>query len=80
MDTKTTLNVQIPDLAPKFLLPELGKVNKRQIAVLVGVAPYNNDSGRKSGRRRIKGGRMEIRNVLYMAALSSIRYNPIMNS
>ena len=60
------------------LLPELGKVNKRQIAALVGVAPYNNDSGRKSGRRRIKGGRMEIRNVLYMAALSSIRYNPIM--
>lgn len=57
------------------LLPELGKVNKRQIAALVGVAPYNNDSGRKSGRRRIKGGRMEIRNVLYMAALSSIRYN-----
>jgi len=60
------------------LLPELGKVNKRQIAALVGVAPYNNDSGRKSGRRRIKGGRMEIRNVLYMAALSSIRYNPLM--
>ena len=46
------------------LLPELGKVNKRQIAALVGVAPYNNDSGRKNGRRRIRGGRMEIRNVL----------------
>jgi transposase len=60
------------------LLPELGKANKRQIAALVGVAPYNNDSGKKSGMRRIRGGRMEIRNVLYMAALSSIRYNPVM--
>ena len=60
------------------LLPELGKVNKRQIASLVGVAPYNYDSGRKSGKRRIKGGRMEVRNVLYMAALVSTRYNPMM--
>ena len=60
------------------LLPELGKVNKRQIASLVGVAPYNYDSGRKSGKRRIKGGRMEVRNFLYMAALVSTRYNPMM--
>lgn len=57
------------------LLPEIGKLNKRQIAALAGVAPYNNDSGRKNGIRRIKGGRMEVRNVLYMAALSSVRFN-----
>jgi transposase len=60
------------------LLPEIGKLNKRQIAALAGVAPYNNDSGRKNGIRRIKGGRMEVRNVLYMAALSSVRFNPTM--
>lgn len=60
------------------LLPELGKVNKKQIAALTGLAPYNNDSGKKNGRRRIKGGRYEVRNVLYMASLSSIRYNPVM--
>ena len=61
-----------------ILLPELGKVNKRQIAALTGVAPYNNDSGKKIGRMKIRGGRMEVRNVLYMAALSAIRYNKIM--
>lgn len=60
------------------LLPELGKINKRQIAALVGVAPYNHDSGRKNGRRRISGGRAEVRNVLYMAALVATRYNPVM--
>jgi len=60
------------------LLPELGKVNKRQIAALAGVAPYNNDSGKRNGRMRIRGGRIEIRNALYMACLSSIRYNKVM--
>lgn len=60
------------------LLPELGKINKRQIAALTGVAPYNCDSGKKSGRRQIRGGRFEVRNTLYMASLSAIRYNPIM--
>ena len=61
-----------------ILLPELGKVNKRQIAALTGVAPYNNDSGKKFGKMKIKGGRMEVRNVLYMASLSAIRYNKTM--
>ena len=60
------------------LLPELGKINKRQIAALVGVVPYNHDSGRKNGRRKISGGRAEVRNVLYMAALVATRYNPVM--
>ena len=60
------------------LLPELGKINKRQIAALVGVVPNNHDSGRKNGRRKISGGRAEVRNVLYMAALVATRYNPVM--
>ncbi len=57
-------------------LPELGKLTRRQIAALVGVAPMANDSGRKRGARRIIGGRFEVRRVLYMAALSAVRYNP----
>ena len=58
-------------------LPELGTVNRQQIAALAGVAPFNKDSGRKRGRRRIFGGRSSVRRVLYMAALVSTRYNPI---
>jgi transposase len=60
------------------LLPELGKVNKRQIAALTGVAPYNNDSGKRTGRMRTMGGRVNVRNILYMACLSAIRYNKSM--
>ena len=54
-------------------LPELGQLNRQQIAALVGLAPYNNDSGKYAGKRRIQGGRPAIRRVLYMAALSVIR-------
>ena len=57
-------------------LPELGRLNRRQIAALVGVAPMANDSGTRHGRRRVQGGRFEIRRVLYMAALVATRYNP----
>lgn len=57
-------------------LPELGKLNRREIAALVGVAPMANDSGTSRGRRRVQGGRFEIRRVLYMAALTAARYNP----
>jgi transposase len=57
-------------------LPELGRLNRRQIAALVGVAPIANDSGTSRGRRRIQGGRFEIRRVLYMAALTASRRNP----
>lgn len=56
--------------------PELGTLDRKQIAALVGVAPMNRDSGRKSGRRRIKGGRAPLRAALYMAALSASRFNP----
>jgi len=57
-------------------LPELGKLNRRQIAALVGVAPINKDSGQYSGKRYVRGGRTKIRNILYMAMLSAMRSNP----
>jgi transposase len=58
------------------MLPELGTLNRQQIAALVGVAPVNKDSGRKQGKRRIFGGRAPVRSVLYMAALSAKKHNP----
>jgi transposase len=61
-------------------LPELGKLDRKQIAALVGVAPMNQDSGRKRGYRRTKGGRPEVRSVLYMAVLTGIRYNPVIKA
>lgn len=57
-------------------LPELGRLNRREIAALVGVAPLNRDSGKRRGKRGIWGGRATIRATLYMAALSAARYNP----
>ena len=57
-------------------MPELGTLNRRQVAALVGVAPFNRDSGKLRGRRTCWGGRASIRSVLYMATLSSVRYNP----
>jgi len=58
------------------LLPELGQLSRTKIAALVGVAPYDFDSGKLKGMRCIWGGRMPIRNVLYMAALSASNWNP----
>lgn len=58
-------------------LPELGRVNRRQIASLVGLAPFNNDSGKHFGRRSIKGGRSNVRKALYMATIVAIRWNPV---
>jgi len=57
-------------------LPELGKLNRKKIAALVGVAPFNHDSGKFKGKRTIAGGRGQVRAVLYMAALSAARSNP----
>jgi transposase len=54
-------------------LPELGHANRQQIAALAGLAPFNSDSGQKSGRRFIKGGRPKVRRALYLAALSLLR-------
>jgi len=58
-------------------LPELGKLDRKKIAALVGLAPMNFDSGKKRGYRKTKGGRMEVRNVLYMSTLVATRYNPL---
>ncbi len=58
-------------------LPELGRLNRRKIAALVGVAPFNRDSGTMRGRRTVWGGRAKLRAVLYMAALVASRCNPI---
>ena len=58
-------------------LPELGKLNRQQIAALVGVAPLNRDSGTLRGHRSIFGGRADVRTGLYMATLSAMRCNPI---
>ena len=57
-------------------LPELGKLNRGEVAKLVGVAPINRDSGKKSGKRFIGGGRGQVRRVLYMATVVAIRHNP----
>jgi transposase len=58
-------------------LPELGKMDRKKVAALVGVAPMNYDSGKKRGYRKTKGGRTEVRSVLYMSTLVATRYNPI---
>jgi len=57
-------------------LPELGKINRKQIAALVGVAPMNNDSGNRRGKRKMKGGRDAVRDTLYMATMAATRFNP----
>ena len=58
------------------LLPELGKLNRKQIAALVGVAPFNNDSGKGEKKRSIWGGRAAVRSVLYMSATVAATHNP----
>ena len=55
-------------------------MSRKQIAALVGLAPYDFDSGKLRGHRSIYGGRMPVRNVLYMAALSACRYNPALKT
>lgn len=60
------------------MLPELGKLSRKQIAALVGVAPFNRDSGFSMGKRSIRGGRGPVRHVLYMASVSACRHNPVL--
>ncbi len=70
----------IGDVASRTLiaeLPELGRLNRREIAALVGLAPFNRDSGSLRGRRTIWGGRAALRATLYMATLAAIRFNPV---
>ena len=59
-------------------LPELGTLDRRQVAALVGVAPFNRDSGTLRGKRTVWGGRARIRAALYMGALTATRFNPVM--
>lgn len=61
-------------------VPELGQVTDNEASALVGVAPYNRDSGKMKGRRTIQGGRARVRKVLYMAAVSASRSNPILSN
>lgn len=61
-------------------LPELGTLSRQQVAALVGVAPLNRDSGTLRGRRRVWGGRAQVRTALYMAALTATRYNPVIRA
>ena len=57
-------------------LPELGQLNRKEIAALVGVAPMNRESGTYKGKRKIRGGRYKVRTVLFMAMMSAIQSNP----
>jgi len=80
---KDTLLQSVPGVGPVTsatllgMLPELGKLNRQQIAALVGVAPVNKDSGKKQGKRKVYGGRADVRSILYMATLSAKKFNPI---
>jgi transposase len=58
------------------VLPELGLLSRRKIAALAGLAPFNNDSGHRRGQRSVRGGRTEVRAVLYMATIAATRFNP----
>ena len=71
-----------PVLATTLLagLPELGHLERRQIAALVGVAPFNRDSGSHRGRRQVWGGRAPVRQALYLGTLSATRFNPVIRS
>jgi transposase len=73
----------IGDVASSTLLSEmseLGKMDRGQAAALVGVAPFNRDSGRYKGKRVIRGGRSTVRSALYMSAVCGIRFNPILKA
>ena len=80
-NTKAELLESVPGVGPVLIsslvaeLPELGTMNRKQIAALVGVAPFNNDSGQSRGRRRIWGGRAHLRSLLYMSVVAGIRFN-----
>ena len=82
---KDDLLRSVPGVGPQVsltllaYLPELGTLNRKQIAALVGVAPFNRDSGTLRGRRTVWGGRARVRAALYMGALVAARYNPVIS-
>jgi transposase len=61
-------------------LPELGRLNRQQVAALAGVAPMNCDSGTLRGQRHVRGGRADVRATLYMAAFNAMRCNPVIKA
>jgi transposase len=81
--TREELLQSVPGIGPVMSrtvlaeLPELGLLNRKQVAALVGVAPFNRDSGRLRGQRTIWGGRAPVRTALYMATLVATRWNPV---
>jgi transposase len=81
--TKDDLFRSMPGIGPinsrmlMACLPELGQLNRQKICALVGVAPFNRDSGQFKGQRRIWGGRAQVRQALYMAAITARRCNPV---
>lgn len=83
LDDKRHLLHSVPGVGPVLTatllsqLPELGHLNRRQIAALVGLAPFNRDSGTFRGQRHVAGGRAEVRSVLYMATISALKCNPV---
>lgn len=83
---KSSLLTSVVGVGPKTAaaclayVPELGSLTKGEAAAIVGLAPHAHDSGTLKGHRRISGGRREVRASLYMAALSTLRYDPVMQS
>lgn len=83
---KAKLLVSVPGVGPTVAstllaeLPELGKANRQEIAALVGLAPFDRESGRWKGRRSCFGGRAQVRSKLYMATLAGRRWNPIIRA
>lgn len=84
LDDKHTLLCSVPGvgliLSATLLsrLPELGQLSRRKVASLVGVAPFNRDSGPRRGQRHVAGGRHAVRAVLYMATISALKCNPVL--
>jgi transposase len=83
---KEDLLLSVPGVGPQTArmliarLSELGQLSRREIAALVGVAPFAAESGRWRGQRRIRGGRADVRTILYMATVTATRWNPVIRA